>query len=160
MTRNVPLSYKARGSASFSALFNKCKHSAKKRNLDFSLSTDEHKTLISQLCHYCGEPPIKYNSYLKNGGLCQVRPNRYGALTIERNWVEANGIDRINNNEGYTIDNCVPCCGRCNYLKCDTSYDEFLSWISKAYNHLFAHDLKLDKKTEVLEYQSVPYAKV
>lgn len=27
------------------------------------------------------------------------------------------GIDRVDNNKGYSFDNCVPCCSNCNYSK-------------------------------------------
>lgn len=36
------------------------------------------------------------------------------------------GIDRRDNNTGYLIQNCVPCCSKCNYLKGKKSVDEFL----------------------------------
>lgn len=136
MARTLYAKHKEQGSASFSALFNKCKHAAKQRNLIFSLSREEHKILIIQNCHYCDRPPAKYNSYLKNKGLDQVRPNRYGESTIERNWICVNGIDRVDNKEGYEVSNCLPCCSICNYLKCDMTYKDFILWIKTAYNHL------------------------
>ena len=30
---------------------------------------------------------------------------------------ERNGVDRTDNDIGYTLDNCVPCCSECNYMK-------------------------------------------
>lgn len=133
MTRLLSTKHKSPGSASFSNLYNKCKHTAKQRNLEFNLSRIEHCYLIVQNCHYCNSPPIKHNSYLKNKGKDQVRPNRYAKETIDRNWIMANGIDRIDNNEGYFIQNCVPCCAICNYIKCDMGYNEFIAWIKKVY---------------------------
>ncbi len=127
---------KLEGSASHSALYNKCKHGAKQRGLTFSLSKEEHQVIIIQNCHYCGAAPVKYNSYLKNKGKDQVRRNRYTTASIDRNWIVVNGIDRVNNSEGYIIQNCLPCCKICNYLKCDATYSEFITWISKAYKHL------------------------
>lgn len=46
------------------------------------------------------------------------------------------GIDRIDNSKGYTIDNCVPCCGCCNRMKMDLSLDFFYDQIEKIYNRL------------------------
>ena len=46
------------------------------------------------------------------------------------------GIDRKDNNKGYTNDNCVPCCGFCNKMKMDHSIDEFYSQIIRIYNNL------------------------
>jgi hypothetical protein len=39
----------------------------------------------------------------------------------------AYNIDRKDSNKGYTIDNCVACCPRCNWAKnADFSYDEWI----------------------------------
>lgn len=38
-------------------------------------------------------------------------------------------IDRIDNNKGYTQDNCVLCCVAENYGRGDTDYDKFKKWI-------------------------------
>jgi hypothetical protein len=37
-----------------------------------------------------------------------------------------NGIDRIDNNNDYTIENCKACCGHCNKMKRDYSYVDFI----------------------------------
>lgn len=124
------------GDASYSALYNKCKHAAKQKDVKFCLTKEEHRFIIEQECHYCGDKGRQYNSYLKNSMSEQVRLNRYSANTIERNYIVINGIDRQDNLMGYTVDNSLPCCGMCNYLKCDMDYDEFLSWVKKAYNRL------------------------
>lgn len=47
-----------------------------------------------------------------------------------------NGIDRIDNAKGYTIENSVTCCKRCNFAKRNMSYDEFISWGKKLGNYL------------------------
>ena len=44
-----------------------------------------------------------------------------------------NGIDRKDNNIGYIIENCVSCCGICNRMKMDMSYDDFLNHIRLIY---------------------------
>ena len=44
-----------------------------------------------------------------------------------------NGVDRKDNNLGYTIDNCVPCCHRCNSMKSNLSYQNFIQHISNIY---------------------------
>ena len=38
--------------------------------------------------------------------------------------IETIGIDRINSSVGYKLDNCVPCCTRCNLVKLDYSMEE------------------------------------
>lgn len=130
--------HKSPGSASYSNLFNKCKHAAKQRKLEFALTKEEHRILIAQNCHYCNVSPVKHNSYLKNKGKDQVRTDRYSNETINRNWIVANGIDRIDNNKGYSVQNCVPCCAICNYIKCDMDYNEFIAWIKKVFYNIHA----------------------
>ena len=46
-----------------------------------------------------------------------------------------NGIDRIDNNKGYTIDNIVPCCHICNQAKSSFTLQEFQDWIEKVYQN-------------------------
>jgi len=49
---------------------------------------------------------------------------------------ENNGIDRKDNTLGYTIDNSLPCCGRCNISKNDMSYDDFIKHIHQCSKYL------------------------
>jgi len=42
-----------------------------------------------------------------------------------------NGIDRINNNQGYTVSNSQPCCGVCNKMKLTMGHKDFLDHIQK-----------------------------
>jgi hypothetical protein len=43
----------------------------------------------------------------------------------------AKGIDRQKNEVGYTVENCVSCCKRCNFSKRTSTVQEFLSWVYK-----------------------------
>lgn len=45
----------------------------------------------------------------------------------------ANGIDRQDNEKGYTLENAVPCCSLCNYAKRDLSLTDFLDWARRVY---------------------------
>jgi len=82
--------------------------SAEKRNIKFELSKEEFINIISKKCTYCGISDITY--YKTNG---------------------AGGIDRIDSNSDYTIDNCTPCCGMCNKMKLDYTKDDFLNQCTK-----------------------------
>lgn len=42
-----------------------------------------------------------------------------------------NGIDRIDNQKGYSLDNVVACCRICNNAKSDMTVHEFHSWIMR-----------------------------
>lgn len=81
-------------------------------NRGFHLTVEDVKALISRPCHYCGES-MQNSSRLKK--------------TIFR-W---NGIDRKDNNLGYTLSNCVPCCRQCNIAKGTQSVEQFLAWINR-----------------------------
>lgn len=78
------------------------KTSAKKRGYSWELSNDLAQELFEKKCYYCGQPPTPLN-----------------------------GIDRVNNNYGYTVDNSVPCCKKCNYAKNDMSLDEWYDWLNR-----------------------------
>lgn len=50
---------------------------------------------------------------------------------------ESTGLDRIDSDKGYVIDNVVPCCWFCNQSKGTRTQDEFLNKISKIYKKHF-----------------------
>jgi len=95
------------------------KNSARKRNLVFELSWDEFIHMTSQNCFYCGSKPKQVYSSSNNTG----------------DYIH-NGIDRIDNSKGYTLENCVSCCKICNYAKQRMHQKNFYSWIINVYNHL------------------------
>ena len=99
------------GEAAFNAYFSKLQHGVKKRNLPLELTEAEVKELIRNRCYYCGAEPVD-DAYSKkyNGEFAR------------------NGIDRVDNNKGYTLDNVVPCCKHCNQAKHTRSLEDFLNW--------------------------------
>ena len=46
------------------------------------------------------------------------------------------GVDRIDSSKGYTKDNVVPCCGKCNRMKGDLPQDKWIQHLQKVLNHL------------------------
>ena len=78
-----------------SNLFSKLKYSAKKRGHIITLTLEEYCLLFEQSCFYC-------SGYFDTS-------NGYGYR-----------IDRLNNDEGYTLKNSVCCCYHCNKLKNDS----------------------------------------
>jgi isocitrate lyase len=73
-------------SYNFSCRYKLLLNQAKKRKIEVNLSIDDYLKLIDSNCYYCKKSLPK----------CGV------------------GLDRIHNDLGYTIDNVVPCCSRCN----------------------------------------------
>lgn len=47
--------------------------------------------------------------------------------------LKRDGIDRIDSDEGYFINNCVTCCAKCNFAKRNLSVDVFLDLIKRIY---------------------------
>ena len=93
---------------------------AKNRGLSFDLTPSQFLDYISQDCEYCGSSP-ELHEYKVNGKLKYT------------NYI--NGIDRIDSSKGYSVDNCVPCCSKCNKMKLDYSVEDFKNHIDKIYNH-------------------------
>jgi hypothetical protein len=107
------------GEASFNSLYKNLERRALKKQIDFDIPKDIFKILTKKNCYYCGVEPK------------QTSRNRKDSTQYIYN-----GLDRIDNNLGYTLDNVTPCCGRCNRMKNILTQDFFISHISKIYNNL------------------------
>lgn len=84
---------------------------ARYKNLEFEISQENFDKLVKEPCHYCD-------------------------IIQERGF---NGIDRLDSNIGYIMDNCVSCCKTCNYMKCSLSVDVFL----KRLEHILTYNNKI-----------------
>lgn len=108
-----------KGEASFNFLYNNYKNGALRRGYSFELTKEEFKILTLQNCYYCGIEP-------KQEFKCVKRAN--GTVIY-------NGIDRIDNMEGYILSNSVACCFVCNKAKSTMTIDEFRNWIIKVFSN-------------------------
>lgn len=81
--------------------YQRYKDGAAKRGYVFELTIEQARAMFSVPCMYCHYPPRG----------------------------EFNGIDRVDNSKGYTLDNCVPCCAWCNRAKSDGQLPRFMEWI-------------------------------
>lgn len=106
--------------AETNTLFYRYKRNALLRKLVFELTRDDFNNLIQKDCHYCGSMPSRKVSYSKEFS---------GKLLF-------NGIDRMQNHTGYTIENSVPCCTDCNFLKGSKDYNVFINKVIGIVNHL------------------------
>jgi len=86
---------------SVSELWRGIQRNAYSRGLLFTLAQDDFERIAIQPCYYCG--------FFSKSRL--------------------NGIDRINNNKGYIIANCLPCCKMCNMMKNIQHPNEFIDKI-------------------------------
>lgn len=86
------------------------KRSARLRNLAFQLTFEQFSELVTNPngCFYCGS---------------------------QRTEDEPLEVDRQDNNEGYTIENSVPCCKPCNWAKRDRSAFDFVEHCKRVAAH-------------------------
>jgi hypothetical protein len=85
------------------------KSSARSRGHEYTLTHDEFVGFWQKPCSYCGSE------------------------------IETIGLDRVDSFKGYTLNNVVPCCMRCNRMKMDMTKEQFLNHIKKIselQNHL------------------------
>ena len=99
-------------------LFQSYRSRAKIAKIAFELEETVFYELTSSPCFYCGRQPI---SIFKPSHSTEVYPY--------------NGLDRVNNLEGYVTGNCVSCCFICNYSKRNLTQQEFASWIGRVESH-------------------------
>ena len=81
------------------------KASARQRKIEWKLTHKDFKKIWQRPCIYCGTE------------------------------IKTIGVDRINNSLGYTKENCVPCCTRCNKMKSGLSAPEFIRHCQRILRH-------------------------
>lgn len=106
----------------FKRLYTKYIRGAEERKLLFNLSISEFYKLTQGNCHYCGRKPYQI------------------AKSTSREFLY-NGVDRVDNKQGYLPDNVISCCGKCNTMKHHYSYSDFVGHIELMYKQLHAPDL-------------------
>ena len=92
--------------------FSSCLLSAKRRKINFNLSLEEFAEISDKDCYYCGTPPSR---------------------TIDK--YIFNGVDRLDNSQGYSVSNGVPSCKKCNLAKHIMKESEFYEWVRRVYEH-------------------------
>jgi hypothetical protein len=117
--RNADVHALPLGVSSRRGLIARYKREAQKRNRVWGLAESDFDVLIQGDCYYCDAPPEQV--YISN------RKSR-GSFIY-------NGIDRRDNNQGYTPDNCVSCCGKCNWWKRSLSEAEFYTHARRILAH-------------------------
>jgi len=120
--------------SSFRAKAANYKAHAKFRNIDFSLSVAEAVTFLQGKCHYCGSEPMCSFNVRSNQKYESV--NKYSYKMREDYEIKYNGLDRVDNELGYTSSNTVSCCKFCNTAKLNRSQDDFVQWIKNVCNTL------------------------
>lgn len=109
------------GYSLFEKIYTMYIRNAKKRNLQWKLNKEEVKFLTQQNCYYCNDLPST------NVNPPKIWTKEWKTLNV----FKYNGIDRLDNNIGYLLTNCVSCCKICNRAKKDLTIGEFNTWINR-----------------------------
>lgn len=102
------------------SLFSNNKSSAAKRNLEFSLTKEQFLEITKRNCDYCGIEPLQ---------IAKCKGGTNGDYIY-------NGLDRVDNEKGYTIENCVSCCKQCNISKASYTKEKFINWAKRLVKNL------------------------
>lgn len=98
-------------------LLSRYRRGAQERGLEFDLSEEDVRALVSSCCSYCLRPPSQ-------------------VMKLKRwNFVHT-GIDRVDNDIGYVRGNCVACCRFCNRAKNDMSMESFKGMVISLFNNI------------------------
>lgn len=116
---NIEKNRKAYGQAAINDLIDNYKRKSICRNISFELSDEKFLELTKKNCFYCGKKPSNISKNRNNNG----------------DYIY-NGIDRIDSSKGYTIENTVPCCKRCNQAKSSETQSDFFEWIKTVHSNL------------------------
>ncbi len=104
-------------------VFTQAKKSAKDRGIEWLLTKEQWSEIVASECTYCGNPA---------GNETQGRSRGDGT---RQETFYYNGVDRYDSNGPYSIDNSVPCCKTCNWMKRDLSAEEFVEHIKRIANY-------------------------
>tara|TARA_B100000674_G_scaffold493651_1_gene516423 strand:- start:545 stop:925 length:381 start_codon:yes stop_codon:yes gene_type:complete len=97
------------------------KKNAASRGIAFDLSEEEFFKLVQGDCYWCGAKPQL------------IKPDSRGSKEYTLNAgipVPTTGVDRFDNNQGYTPENSVSCCPTCNKVKGALSPSDFIKLCS------------------------------
>jgi hypothetical protein len=83
-----------------SSLYCQYRNRAIKKQLDFLLTPEDYNVIIKKECYMCGKKTDQHHQ---------------------------NGIDRMDNTKGYTLENVNACCCECNFIKKDYLYEELIN---------------------------------
>lgn len=117
LRENEPANKLPDGQGLKNKVYNDYKKQARYRGYSFELTQEQFLSMANTHCAYCGDEPSNFIEDKHN------------------NKFYYNGIDRLNNNIGYILQNCVPCCKICNRAKRDLSTDEFARWIKRVISY-------------------------
>lgn len=91
--------------------YNAYRNKAKSRGIDWTLTMEEFSGFWQNPCSYCGDK------------------------------IDTIGLDRVNNQAGYSAGNIVSCCIKCNIAKNDMGLSEFQEWLGRIAQHYLRNEI-------------------
>lgn len=104
------------GEASLNILYAEYRSRARRKGYEFEFDREQFREITSRNCYYCGGEPSHAD---------RCRKGKLNGLYVY------NGIDRVDNTRGYTLDNTVPCCKVCNFMKMNMTEEKFKEHLYK-----------------------------
>lgn len=89
---------------------------AKIYNRVFDITLEDFQKKTTDSCHYCKTPPSN-------------------SITSYGDTYNYNGLDRIDSSFGYSYDNVVTCCTKCNTMKMEHSAEKFIEHVEIIWKH-------------------------
>jgi hypothetical protein len=102
----------------YKAAYSRIKKDARSAERVFEIQLEEFRYLCQQNCYYCGSIPNNLITYR-------------GLNSFTFRYFMYSGLDRINNDIGYTRQNVVPCCIICNRAKNSMPFKDFIDWLNR-----------------------------
>jgi len=122
------------GDAAFNQLYATYCNNAHIKGREFTITKEQFKEFTTSNCIYCGDGP-----------------KSIGKSSTEKTGVYLyNGIDRVDNNLGYTLGNCVTCCKTCNWMKRVQTQEEFYESCCKVVNYFKNHKKSAEMTDSIL----------
>ena len=109
---------KPEGISAMNTVLKQYRYHARMRGHCWNLTEDQGHDLLKGSCYYCGTDPKRLHFSPRNCSQALV-----------------NGIDRLDNTQGYEPFNTVSCCTDCNMMKKTMTVDKFLNLIKKISSH-------------------------
>ena len=116
--------YAIRDSANFDkhwgykSAYQRIKKDAASADRVFEIKVDDFRYLCQQNCYYCDSTPSNLITYR-------------GKNSFTFRYFMYSGLDRLNNDIGYTRQNVVPCCIICNRAKNSMPFKDFIDWLNR-----------------------------
>jgi hypothetical protein len=98
------------------AVFFNYRNAALRRNFEWNLDKETFFKYIQKSCVYCNSSNLSY-----------FNPPKTSPWSEQFRYT---GLDRINSELGYTVENIQPCCKWCNMAKSDRSEKDFIEWVA------------------------------